>query len=453
MKDKMLGGIIGFCVGDALGVSVEFMTRESLAQDPVTDMRGYGTYNQPPGTWSDDTSMVLCFMDSFIHSKKLNYWDLITKYISWMNEAEYTPHGEVFDIGNTTRSALEFYIEHPEKYHFAPDTGWIGAGGTSEYDNGNGSLMRILPYVFLLSNASRGKDAIRENKDISRTIHEISSMTHNTYRCSIACGIYIYIAKRLIVGDTIKDAVRTGVYDAVRAGLGAVSLDEPEGSEQKRAYSDELKRYERILDRENQGFSNLPKESIKSSGYVVDTLEAVLWCLLNTDDYESCVLKAVNLGGDTDTIAALAGGLAGIHYGINAIPEKFTCHISRLDYIKQLCSDYYTAINNKHKPQFALDDLKKIQKYFHELILERNINNEPFLEMENKKLPTITNKIRGKEKWYPVPGMYGGFKYHLTEKNGRPMLISESWCRIVGGSGQRHEITTDDCVCVEEGFV
>jgi ADP-ribosylglycohydrolase len=445
MKDKILGGIIGFCVGDALGVPVEFINRESLKQNPVTDMRGYGTHNQPPGTWSDDTSMVLCFMDSFIRSNGLNYWDLIIKYISWMNEAEYTPYGDVFDIGNTTRSALEFYIGHPEKYHFQCGAGWIGAGGTSEYDNGNGSLMRILPYVFLLDNARCEKDAIQKNKDILTTIHEISSLTHNTYRCSIACGIYIFIAKRLIAGDTIQDAVRIGICDAVHAGL-----DESEASDKKNVYSDELKRYERIFDK---GFSDLPQESIKSSGYIVDTLEAVIWCLLNTDNYESCVLNAVNLGGDTDTIAALAGGLAGIYYGINDIPEKFTCHIPRLDYIKQLCSDYFYAIKSADKQQFALSDLKIIQKYFHDLILDRNINNGLFLENENKKLPTITNKIREKEKWYPVPGMYGGFKYHLTEKNGKPLLIIESWCRVVGGSGQRHEITTGGCVCVEEGFV
>ena len=132
----------------------------------------------------------------------------------------------------------------------------------------------------------------------------------------------------------------------VQADFGTVKINENDDSNVNKLYSDELKQYERIFD---INFYKLSQDQIKSSGYVVDTLEAVLWCLLNTDDYESCVMKTVNLGGDTDTIAALVGGLAGIHYGINAIPEKFTCHIPRLDYIKQLCADYYSVIINMHK--------------------------------------------------------------------------------------------------------
>ena len=108
--------------------------------------------------------------------------------------------------------------------------------------------------------------------------------------------------------------------------------------------------------------------------------------------------------------------------------------------------------NAVREQKFALDDLKVIQDYFHELILERNKDNSAFLADKSKQLPIILNDNL-EEMWYPVPGMYGGFAYQLVEKEGKPMLISNSWCRIVGGSGQKHELTSDGCILIEEGFV
>jgi len=121
------------------------------------------------------------------------------------------------------------------------------------------------------------------------------------------------------------------------------------------------------------------------------------------------------------------------------------------------------------RPKFDPNDLKMIQEHFHNLILERAESLDWFMAQEDKKLPTITNETwtngtdsewypaRGtyeeKNHWYPVPGMYGGFKYWLIEKNGCPILITESWCRVVGGSGQRHEVSVDGYVLMEEGFV
>ena len=104
MINHILNGIMGSAVADALGVPVEFMERESLMKDPVVDMRSYGTYNQPAGTWSDDTSMTLCLVDSL--SNGLDYNDIMTKFLEWYKEAKYTPYGEVFDIGIGTRKAI-----------------------------------------------------------------------------------------------------------------------------------------------------------------------------------------------------------------------------------------------------------------------------------------------------------------------------------------------------------
>ena len=119
--------------------------------------------------------------------------------------------------------------------------------------------------------------------------------------------------------------------------------EDEEFEERKNEYAEELKHYNRLL-KDDYTFAKLPEEKIKSSGYVVDTLEAALWCLLNTDNYKDCVLKAVNLGDDTDTVAAVAGGLAGMYYGVDSIPKEWLHQLARLDYIKGLCEDFYLSL-------------------------------------------------------------------------------------------------------------
>ena len=109
--------------------------------------------------------------------------------------------------------------------------------------------------------------------------------------------------------------------------------------------------------------------------------------------------------------------------------------------------------NSVQNNQFSEDDIKKIQDHFHQLILYRNRPNIEFINDNDKVLPTIPNEVMSESEWYGVPGMYGGFSYQLIERDGKPLLTSSSWCRIVGGSGQAHEITTDGCVLIEEGFV
>ena len=311
LKDKIFGGILGLTVADALGVPVEFKSRESLRNNPVTDMIGYGTYNQPPGTWSDDTSLTLCLLHS-LTKKEIDYTDMLQRFLSWIDEGKYTPHGEVFDVGIATRKALQRFRNGTEPLH---------CGGTSEQDNGNGSLMRILPLVFYL----HAKD--EKSFDI---IHNVSSLTHAHKRSQIACGIYLTIAESLFDASDLKTAIDTGLEKA------------KEYYENKKEYADDLKHYKRLFDID---FAKLPEKAIKSSGYVVDTLEAALWCLLNTDNYKDCVLKAVNLGEDTDTVAAVAGGLAGMLYGVDAIPKEWLSRLARGDYIEKLCEDFYRSLS------------------------------------------------------------------------------------------------------------
>ena len=108
-NDSIKGALFGFFVGDALGVPVEFVDRETLRKNKIKDMEEYGTHNQPKGTWSDDSSMILATMDSIINEKKINYFDIMNKFNEWYIKGKYTPFDNVFDIGNATAAALSKY--------------------------------------------------------------------------------------------------------------------------------------------------------------------------------------------------------------------------------------------------------------------------------------------------------------------------------------------------------
>src|SRR6056297_2911870 len=270
-SDSVLGAIMGLCVADAMGVPVEFLSRDKLKENPVTGMRGYGTFNLPPGTWSDDSSLTLCLADSL--SRGLDYQNIMENFSKWIYEGEFTPHGEAFDIGNGTYKAI---------MRFGNGMDLLLCGDKEEGDNGNGSLMRILPLVFhLRKNYGSEFTNIGEAMAI---IDNVSSLTHAHKRSVIACGIYLSTASRLLDGDGKEKAISEGLAKAKEYYI------------QKNDCKGELLCFKRISE---PGFKDLPEKEIRSTGYVVDTLEAAIWCLLNTGSYKDCVLKAVNLGYDT----------------------------------------------------------------------------------------------------------------------------------------------------------
>lgn len=263
---KLQNAIIGLAVGDALGVPYEFKTRDTFE---CTDMIGYGTYNQPAGTWSDDTSMTLATLYSLNKLGKIDLNDIMHQFWRWWYEGKFINSDEVFDVGFTTHKALNNYV-----MGFDPKD-----CGSSDIDsNGNGSLMRILPLAFT--------DCSMED------VAAVSSLTHAHMISVQACQIYVLIARELLKGNSIIESIKNVWYR-----------------------HDWLSEYNRL-----SHIGLLNRNEIRSSGYVVDTLEAALWCLAKSSSYEECVLKAVNLGGDTDTVAAVAGGLAGIIY---EIPKKW----------------------------------------------------------------------------------------------------------------------------------
>ncbi len=293
---KVKDGICGFVVGDALGVPVEFYSRKELEENPVVDMEGYGTYNQPKGTWSDDSSMTIATMYSIVNKKYIDYADIMDEFCKWAFEGKHTPHGERFDIGNTTSRGLDRYRKGEEP---------LKSGGTSTHDNGNGSLMRILPLAYI------------PNIDYE-TIENISALTHGHDRSKIACVLYVEIAKSMLKNDLTIDEHINNACEKI-----------------KNYYEDneELEEFNRIF---NNDFS----EGIRSGGYVIDTIETIVYCLKNTDNYKDAVLMAVNFGIDTDTNAAICGGLAGIYYGFDEIPVDWIESIYKLDEILSLCEKF-----------------------------------------------------------------------------------------------------------------
>ena len=302
---KVIDGVIGHAIGDALGVPVEFKDREQLSYNPVTEMIGHGTYNVPKGFWSDDTSMEIALIDSIINNEKIDYTDIMNNFANWIIKGEYTPNGIVFDKGNTCLEAILNYINK----NIDP----LECGLDDYYSNGNGSLMRILPVAYY----SYYKNL--NNEQIYQLTKNISSLTHRHEISILGCYIYILYTIKLIQGIDKKEA-----YKQI----------------QKEDYSkftkESLDKYKRIL---KEDINNLNINNIKSSGYIVDSLEAALWCILNTDNYKDSVLTAVNLGGDTDTIAAITGSMTGIIYGYKEIPKDWINSLARKDYLEDLSNN------------------------------------------------------------------------------------------------------------------
>jgi ADP-ribosyl-[dinitrogen reductase] hydrolase len=311
LESRILGGLWGSVIGDALGVPVEFMSREQVRRNPITGMRGYGTFNLPPGSWSDDSSLLLCTVESL-----LNGFDTSTMgeaFIRWLNERYWTPWGETFDVGNSTMSSIRRLMKGvlPEE-----------AGGRGEHDNGNGSLMRIIPVGIFFA-----KQPIEE---FLSDVHRTSSITHRHPRTLMACGFYCLMVRSLLEGYSADEAYKYAI-DQVRVNY------------TKMPFAEELNHFERLLPGLMGSF---PETAIKSSGYVVHTLEASIWCLLSSNSFQEAVLKAVNLGEDTDTTGCVTGGLAGAYYGLKGIPKEWLDAVVRKDDIGELLERFTGKIEH-----------------------------------------------------------------------------------------------------------
>jgi ADP-ribosyl-[dinitrogen reductase] hydrolase len=306
-RERVLGGLWGSLVGDALGVPVEFRARAAVQANPVTDMRGNGTHGQPKGTWSDDGALILCTTDSLVRHE-FDLADMGDRFVRWMNGGFWTAHGNVFDIGSTTSTAL---------FRIAIGTPADQAGSLHEGSNGNGSLMRILPAVLRFAAEPAGLMAGR--------VEKVSAITHGHARSRLACVFYGLVVRKLLTGtqpQAALDAARTE-FTGLYAGSAAFS------------------HFRHILE---DDLATLPEGEVESSGYVLHTLRASLWCLLTTRHFQDCVLKAVNLGEDTDTTGCVAGGLAGVTYGLKSIPVDWIGQLARKSEVDDLFQKFVQTV-------------------------------------------------------------------------------------------------------------
>lgn len=300
-QDAILGGVIGVVIGDALGLPVQFMTKTEIRENPVTDMRGGGAFDLDPGAWSDDSSLTLCLAES-LSEVGYNPADIARRFVKWYRDGYMTPLGESFDIGGTTEIAMKRLIH---------DVAPFKAGPNNAESNGNGSLMRILPATIFFAHES--------DYAMIQRICEVSKITHGHPRSQLACSLYSLFVKELLKGSSPQKA-----YDTMRLKSQTVFFVDAKIGKQ-------LSHFKRTISGE---LPNFPESEIKSGGYVVESLEAALWCFLTTSSFEHAVLKAVNLGWDTDTVGAITGSIAGVYYGFSKIPDHWVKKL--MDYEKIL---------------------------------------------------------------------------------------------------------------------
>ncbi len=295
-QNRFRGCLLGLAVGDAIGTTVEFSPRGSFT--PLTDMVGGGPFHLRAGQWTDDTSMTLCLATSLVECNGFDAHDQMMRYCKWAETGYLSSTGTCFDIGSTTASAL----------HRFRQTGNPFAGSSAPRSAGNGSIMRLAPipmFFFLDLEAAE------------RFAAESSRITHGAAECLDACRLLARIICRALSGSS-KDEVALGD-------------------------SQTFKGAEKIVAIARGAYRQKPEDEIRGSGYVVDSLEAAMWCFVHSDSFEEAVLMAANLGDDADTTAAVCGQVAGAYYGVQGIPvvwlERLALHLE----ITELADRLYSA--------------------------------------------------------------------------------------------------------------
>lgn len=297
-NQRLRGGLYGLLVGDALGVPYEFHDASAIPAEHLIEMEPPKRFRRahsgvPIGTWSDDGAQALCLLESLNQNQALDLSHFARLLVAWYENGYMTPDGHVFDVGIQTSRAIHTLLGGAN----AAD-----AGPAGERDNGNGGLMRCLPVVF----AAKSVDGV-----IDLAMKQ-GLVSHGHARSQLCCAVYA--------------AVSLGILDGLSAG---------EAVAKARVTMDE--RFSGTsMAREQQVVLRASIEDSRGSGYVVDSLWSAIDCVLNTDNYESCVRRAIMLGNDTDTTACIAGGLAGLLYGLDAIPSRWVQILKGKDLVEKL---------------------------------------------------------------------------------------------------------------------
>ncbi len=280
VQARFRGALLGLACGDAVGTTAEFQSRHTF--EPITDMVGGGPFQLEAGKWTDDTSMALCLATSLVEKNSFDVCDQMDRYVAWMTLGYLSSTGECFDIGKTTAGALRRYQLYGNPYSGSPDPRTAG----------NGSIMRLAPVPMFFF------------PDYIAAIHhagQSSLTTHGAVECIDACRLLAAMLVKALAGQP-KEIILWGEHfpPGVDATLSPAL--------QELAYGD---------------YRNKPEEAIKGDGYVVNCLEAALWCFWTTDNFRDAILRAANLGDDADTTAAVCGQLAGAYYGESGIPAEW----------------------------------------------------------------------------------------------------------------------------------
>lgn len=293
LEQRYLGSLLGLAVGDTLGASVEFLQRDSFVVNdmPTEEVRGV-----KPGYFTDDTSMALCLADSLIYCQGFKPIDQMYRYLRWFQEGFLSPYGMPFGLGNTVHDSIKRFVETQEPF----------AGSDHPMTAGIGSLMRLAPIPMFY------------RKDPELAAHyagESSRTTHQALEAIEACQVYARMIAAALEGQDKEEILSaTGAVDSLSDNIRRIAL----GS-----------------------YQSLKREEVQSTGYVVHSLEAALWCFYHSSDFREGALLAVNLGDDTDTVAAIYGQLAGAHYGVEAIPRDWRDMIVMRDIIEGMAEQLY----------------------------------------------------------------------------------------------------------------
>ena len=300
--DRAKGALIGLALGDAVGTTLEFERRDT--QPPVTDLVGGGPFGLAAGEWTDDTSMALCLADSLLAAGGLDVRDLTERFCRWREHGYNSATGECFDIGITTAGALDSFRA----------TGEPLSGSTDPHSAGNGSLMRLSPV------------AIRWWRDPARAVEAArlqSRTTHGAPQAVEACALFAELLVEAIGGAPKETVLRTRDWrgDAAIAEVAAGSWRAKE------------------------------RGAISSSGYVLHTLEAALWCVGRSGSIEEALILAANLAGDADTVAAVTGQLAGALWGMSGAPAAWLGKLAWRDRIESLAVRLYDAAGRQRNEE------------------------------------------------------------------------------------------------------
>jgi len=301
-RERFRGCLLGLATGDAVGTTLEFRPRGTF--DPIDDMVGGGPFDLKPGEWTDDTSMALCLATSLVELQGFNPRDQMERYCRWRDEGYLGSNGHCFDIGSTVAAALDKFQRTDDPF----------AGSSDSRSAGNGAIMRLAPVAMYYSNDSAA---------VSTFAAESARTTHGAIECVDACRLLGGILERALAGG---DKAQVLFSDSEFEG--AASITSIARGDYRMKQSTE----------------------ILGSGYVVESLEAALWCFWSTTSFREAILKAANLGDDADTTAAVCGQVAGAYYGRPGIPSKWLGKLAKREEIFQLADRLYThATAHRHE--------------------------------------------------------------------------------------------------------